>query len=250
MFGFVRLSPQNLKSTPRGAEQEILVTREDIYRNMQGADPILLLRKGFELTREELPRFLKNGAKTHQFHYKHTGEPLRPIYQKPAQPAYSEVEKRSLPRGASNPIERDTIPRGFKQKRALIVEPDQKNLKRLIDCLFISGLKLDRIHPVRLVSNTPWAVEKYRPQILVADYELPGDIDGLTLLQAFAELSYVETLILTVSPEFILSEEENVAIEALNHRKRIKIVTKPVNRFDLQRILFERKSDSTGVQAL
>jgi hypothetical protein len=94
-----------------------------------------------------------------------------------------------------------------------------------------------------LVSNTPWAVEKYRPQILVADYSLPGSIDGLTLLQAFSELSYVETLILAVPPNTILSAEENEIIAALSQQKQFKILSKPVNRFALQRILTDRKND-------
>lgn len=239
MFGFVRLNPQNLKSTPAGMAQEILVSREDIYRNDLGGEPILLLRKGFELTPEELPRFLKSGAKTHQFRYKHSDEPLRATYQKPLPP---EVRKGFSP-SASNPIERELPARGLKQKRALIVEPEQKSLKRLIDCLFICGLKLDRIHPVRVVSNTPWAVEKYRPQILVADYSLPGSIDGLTLLQAFAELSYVETLILAIAPNTILSPEENEIIAAIRQQKQFKILSKPVSRFALQRILTEKKND-------
>lgn len=239
MFGFVRLNPQNLKSTPDGIEQEILVSREDIYRNDLGGEPILLLRKGFELTPDELPRFLKSGAQMHQFRYKHSDEPLRSTYQKPLRPE----ARKGLSRGVSNPLERELPPRGLKQKRALIVEPEQKSLKRLIDCLFICGLKLDRIHPVRVVSNTPWAVEKYRPQILVADYSLPGSIDGLTLLQAFSELSYVETLILAVPPNTILSTEENEIIATLSQQKQFKILSKPVNRFALQRILTDRKND-------
>ncbi len=234
MFGFVRLNPQNLKSTPVGIEQEILVTREDIYRQMQGMEPILLLRKGFELTPEELPRFLKSGAQMHQFNYKNSQQPLRPQYQKPARP---EKARNGLQRGTSNPIEL-----GQHLKRALIIEPEQKSMKRLIDCLFICGLRLDRIHPVRVISNTPWAVEKYRPDVLMADYELPGSIDGLTLLMAFAELSYVDTLILTVPSDFILSEEENQRLAAMDPQKKIKILTKPVNRFALHRILTEKKS--------
>lgn len=244
MFGFVRLNPQNIKSTPDGVEQEILVSREDIYRNDLAGEPILLLRKGFELTPEELPRFLKSGAQLHQFRHKHSEEPLRSVYQKPQR---SEASK-PLSRGASNPLERELPPRelparGLKQKRALIVEPEQKSLKRLIDCLFICGLKLDRIHPVRVVSSAPWAVDKYRPHILVADYSLPGSIDGLTLLQAFSELSYVETLILVVSPTIVLSPEENASIEAIGQQKTVKILSKPVNRFEMQRILADRKTD-------
>lgn len=239
MFGFVRLNPQNLKSTPAGVQQEILVTSEDIYRHDRGVDPILLLRKGFELTSDELPRFLKSGARTHQFHYKHTGKAVTTGYQKP--PAPRRDNRPGFSRGMGNPIKPETAPiQEIQSKRALIVEPEQKSMKRLVDCLFICGLKLDRIHPVRVVSNAPWAVDKYRPQILIADYGLSGEIDGLTLLQAFAGLSFVETLILTVPTGYLLSAEENEAIESLSRHKKIRILSKPVSRFTMQRILSER----------
>lgn len=236
MFGFVRLNPQNLKSTPAGLQQEILVTSEDIYRQDRGMEPILLLRKGFELTPDELPKFLKSGARTHQFYYKHTGKTLNPNYQKPRT---QKQDRPPLARGMSNPLAHSTVStlKSIQQKRALIVEPDQKNLKRLIDCLFICGLRLDRIHPVRVVSSVPWAMEKYRPQILIANYELSSSIDGLTLLQAFAQLSWVETLILTLPIGHLLSLEENAAIEALSHQIKIKILSKPVSRFALKHIL-------------
>lgn len=220
-------------------QQEILVTSEDIYRKNRGMEPILLLRKGFELTPDELPKFLNSGAQIHQFYYKHTGQILNPGYQKPRA---KKQDRPPLARGMSNPLTQKSSSvalQRLQQKRVLIVEPDQKNLKRLIDCLFICGIQLDRIHPVRVVSSVPWAMEKYRPQILVANYELSSSIDGLTLLQAFADLSYVETLILTVPNGHLLSLEENAAIEALSHRIKIKILSKPVSRFALKRILNE-----------
>jgi CheY-like chemotaxis protein len=237
MFGFVRLNPQNLKSTPAGLQQEILVSSEDIYRQDRGLEPILLLRKGFELTPDDLPKFLKSGAREHQFYYKHSGKALNPGYQKRCAP---KQDRPALSRGMSNPMAHSTLSnlKDIQQKRALIVEPNQKNLKRLIDCLFICGFKLDRIHPVRLVSSVPWAVEKYRPQILIANYDLSNSsMNGLTLLRAFAQLSYVETLILTLPIGHLLSLEENAEIEALSHQVNIKILSKPVSRFALKHIL-------------
>lgn len=243
MFGFMRLNPQNLKSTPEGVEQEILVSREDIYRRERGSDPILLLRKGFELTADELPRFLKNGAQMHQFGYKHSNVPLKPSYSRPGRP---EAMRKPAQWDANQPTGPANLPTGFQQKRVLIVEPNQKDLKRLIDCLFICGLRLDRIHPVRVAANTPWAVEKYRPQILVADLRMMGQLDGLTILQAFTEFSFVERLILTIPAGYTLSTDENQVVQTLKARKNIKILSKPVNRFVLQRILQEVRPEASN----
>ena len=233
MFGFIRLKQEEFRKAASEGISDVVISREDIYRQMPGADPILLLRKGFELSMDDLPRFLKNGAKMHQFSYKHSAEPLRKVASRPERPTQDRPLSRN---GMGNPIlERRYSP--LVGKRALILEPDQKNLKRLIDCLFICGLKLDRIHPVRMTSNITWALEKYRPSILVIDYHLPGSIDGLSMLQAFSELSYLETLILTINPDQILSEEENDMITALCREKQIKLLTKPVSRFALHRLL-------------
>lgn len=234
MFGFIRLNPNHSQSTPVGSRPDILVSSEDIYRFDLGGEPILLLRKGYELTPEELPRFLKSGAQRHQFHYKNTGQSL-------AQAPLSGTAFRKH-KGMENSI-LDTYSRKLKKstqvpyKQALIIEPDQKNLKRLVDCLFVCGIPLDQIHPVRVVSSVPWAVEKYRPQILVANHELAHTIDGLSLLQLFSGLSFVETLILIMPPHIQLSDEEQLTLQRINQSKRIKLLTRPVNRFDLQPLL-------------
>lgn len=235
MFGFIRLNPNHLQSNPAAARQDILVSSEDIYRFDRGLEPILLLRKGFELTPEELPRFLKSGAQPHQFHYKHTGHSLAKA------PVNTQDIRRQHGMGNSilNPFKRLQKSTQIPYKQALIIEPDHKHMKRLVDCLFVCGIPLDQIHPVRVISSVPWAVEKYRPQILVANYELSNPIDGLSLLQIFAGLSFVETLILITPPHIDLSDEEQVALQRINQNKRIKLLTRPVNRFDLQLLLNE-----------
>jgi hypothetical protein len=242
MFGFIRLNPNHLQSHPAAARQETLVSSEDIYRFDLGLDPILLLRKGFELSPEELPRFLKSGAQLHQFHYKHSGQSLAKA------PALAHgIHKRtgmgnSILATFKKPKKSTQVP----YKQALIIEPDQKHLKRLIDCLFVCGVPLDQIHPVRVVSSVPWALEKYRPQILMANYELSNTINGLSLLQILADLSYVETLVLILPPHIALSTEEQTALQRINQKKRIKLLTRPVNRFDLQPLLDETSEWQQG----
>lgn len=110
-------------------------------------------------------------------------------------------------------------------------------MKRLIDCLFICGLQLDRIHPVRVSEHLSWALEKYRPQLLVVDYHLQGGQNGLETLTALHKLPGVEKIILTLAPHPILSEAENRLIEEFCREKDIKILSKPVSRYSLNRIL-------------
>src|SRR4051794_33638591 len=75
MFGFV---PSHNRDTNATGSKPVaaawppgtLVSTEDIYRENKGMAPILLLRKGYEVAPEELPRFIRNGARPHQFLFK------------------------------------------------------------------------------------------------------------------------------------------------------------------------------------
>jgi hypothetical protein len=246
MFGFIRPKNRDLKTAkPAVQPSGILVTREDIYRENKGLEPILLLRKGYEVTAEELPRFIRNGAKPHQFQLKHAAEPVVAAYQapqklpKPPVPAPMLVRRhKPLPvlSGSVSPI-----PQTANRNRALILDPDPKSMKRLIDCLFICGIQLDRIHPVRMAEHLSWVGQKYRPHILVVDYELPGfPQTGLDILMNLHQMPWLECCILTLNPQQpLLSQEEKQSIKAFCREKNIKILEKPVNRHTLSRLLTE-----------
>lgn len=235
MFGFMRPQANPQTNTPATGQQDILVSSEDIYRFDLGPEPILLLRKGFELSVSDLPRFLKNGAKRHQFHYKQNGQRLAKLPPQKLLPGGGMAN--ALQESARREAKIVRIP----YKKALIVEPDPKHLKRLMDCLFVCGIPLDQIHPVRMASNAPWAVDKYRPQILVANYDLANPIDGLSLLQAFSALSFVESLILVLPSEVTLSTAEWSTVRRIQQQKPLQVLTRPVNRFDLRPLIPESR---------
>jgi hypothetical protein len=231
-------------AVPAAQAGGILVTREDIYRENKGMEPILLLRKGYEVTPEELPRFIRNGAKPHQFQFKHTEEPLRAYQLLPKPPIQSTpapvLLRRTQP--ASDPPDTLSIrPQTGNRKKVLILEPDPKSMKRLIDCLFICGVPLDRIHPVRLAEHLNWVAEKYRPNVLVVDYALPGSAQtGLDVLTAVQHLPWLERCILTVNPNQMPPKNDNwQALEAICQERNIRLLVKPVNRRTLNRLLTE-----------
>jgi len=245
MFGF--LHPRNRESNPAAAGPQAgwppgtLVSKEDIYRENKGMAPILLLRKGFEVSPEELPRIIRNGARAHQFLFKpaeshEVGQIPEP---EPLTQQLKEVRRYGLleefDAAQNHRVQSD--PRA--RKHILILEPDQKNLKRLIDCLFICGTPLDRIHTVRLPDQLAWAIGKYRPQVLVVDYLLPSGQTGLELLAGFASLHDVEKIIFTLDPDSPVSEQEKKALESNCPSQSVKFLKKPVSRFTVNRILAE-----------
>lgn len=247
MFGFIRPKNRDLKTAkPAVQSSGILVTREDIYRENKGLEPILLLRKGYEVTPEELPRFIRNGAKPHQFQLKYAAEALvghQAPQKLPQQPPTTPVP---MPVRRSKPLPIlssgvSPIPQTANLKRALILDPDPKSMKRLIDCLFICGIQLDRIHPVRMAEHLGWVGQKYRPHILVVDYELPGcSQTGLDILATMQHMPWLERCILTLNPQqAFLSDDEQQAVKTFCQEKNIKILEKPVNRHTLNRLLTE-----------
>ena len=244
MFGFFharqsQISPLGLPlpvSLPAGT----LVSKEDIYRENKGMAPILLLRKGFEVSMDELPRFIRNGARPHQFFFKPSNSPdIADIEVPEALPQQLKALRRQGMMeefGVVSPyrsLQRDPRDR----QRVLILEPDQKSLKRLIDCLFICGTPLDKIHTVRLPQQLAWAIAKYKPQILMVDYALSDQQTGLALLASLQSLPGVEKIIFTIDSDSPLSEAEQQTLEALGPAAKVKLLPKPVSRFTVNRIL-------------
>ncbi len=212
MFGFItRKDMTEAKPLNRPAGGPVtLVTKEDIYR-----EQVLLVKKGYEVEMDDLPKLIKNGAKPSQFTLKMTEE---------------EAARELL--GHSNPI----LQLARSQKHVVVLDPDQKSLKRTIDCFFVCGFSLSNIHPVRLSAHLDWTLRKYQPQVLVVDYDLLDGQDGLSLLNALQRPAGMEQVILTLPARTFSSEEERLILE-LSNRNHIRILKKPVSRFALNRLL-------------
>jgi hypothetical protein len=240
MFGFIRQRNRELeKSAPAAQSAAILVSKEDIYRENRGMEPILLLRKGYEVSQEELPRFIRNGARPNQFHVKQ-GLPLEPHQSIPIPSSRPQAQPSPARKGTSSSIGVPGLPLKTKNRhKVLILDADQKSMKRLIDCLFICGTSLDRIHPVRLAEHLPWAIDKHQPQILIVDYHLSGPYTGLEVLVALQQPVGIQQVILTISPRPTLTEDEHRLIQHFCRENNIKILRKPVDRHTLNRLLNE-----------
>ncbi len=246
MFGFFHArqsqgSPLPLP-LPVSLPEGTLVSKEDIYRENKGMAPILLLRKGFEVSMDELPRFIRNGARPHQFLFKpsESAEIAEVDLPEALPQQLKSVRRQGMMEefGTVSPyrsLQRDPRDR----QRVLILEPDQKSLKRLIDCLFICGTPLDKIHTVRMPQQLAWAIGKYKPQILMVDYALSDEQTGLALLASLQSLPGVEKIIFTIDPDSPLSEAEQQTLDALGPTANVKLLPKPVSRFTVNRILAE-----------
>ena len=234
MFGFIkehdrkRPVPAPIKLFEGGARgRVVLVSREDIYAS-RGEEKILLLRKGTMIDAASFSKFERHGVHADQFEIQTSGiqtldEPGK------ADPAVFSSH--------TNPI---TAAPPAAKKRALVLDPDPKSLTRTTDCLFVCGVNLDRIHPLRVARHLEWALEKYRPQVLVVDYMLNSGTDGLCLLTSVLEArtwdGVIEQTILTIDFRGRLNHSQE-EITAWADIHGISLIPKPVNRFTLHSFL-------------
>jgi hypothetical protein len=251
MFGFQRLVRKAAEASLPAASNNtvmVLVSKEDIYRDNRGQTPILLLRKGQEVVPEDLTKLVQNGARPEQFRFQYKQNPSQNAMTfRASDLAQAFEQSRAASEGMSNPITTrenvQTVAPANPQrhsKKVLILEPDQKSIKRLIDCLFVCGFNLQRIQPVRIPAHLNWTLERHCPQVLIVDYALGGQQNGLTLLlQTLPSLKGVEEVILTLDPQSPLPMAEEVGLRKACDENGIKILYKPISRFGLHQLLSE-----------
>lgn len=243
MFGMERFGkPASDNSRPASASPSlmILVSREDIFRYTAAGEAILLLRKNQEVQPDDLPKLIQHGARPEQFRFQYIERPA-PVGRSEHGP---EFQRNHAPEPMSNPITaapRPVVNGEHARKKVLILEPEQKNLKRLIDCLFVCGFDLNRIHPLRISNHLAWALERHQPDILIVDYHMQDGGGGVSLLNALHKPPGMEQMILTLDTSRPLPLAEEVAIRKLCDEKAIKILYKPVNRFSLKQLLQEQE---------
>ncbi len=256
MFGFRsfgRLAHQEAESSPAAAKRQtkeqniVLVSKEDIYRYSHDSDPVLLLKKGCEVTSDALPNLIRHGAHPTQFNFQLESELREEQEERETLPSFQRHRHHAID-PASNPIYNppQTPKSARQQKRILVVEPDQKSLKRLIDCLFTCGFGLNNIQPLRVPDHLHWAIQKHQPEILFMDYTLHGGLKRLTLLQELAQNSTIEQIILTLPPQFVLKPREEDSLRKHCGEKHIRILPKPVSRFTLGNLLVDAQHLETG----
>lgn len=260
MFGFPNFGKKQAPvSVPVAAAGKlVLVSQEDIYRPDQAGlqrdqkrQPILLLRKGQEIAAHDLPKLIQNGVRPDQvsFQYAENGTPFQ-LFDTAISTAAANKTAASTPViSASKKIEAPVSvpvtpvsnratppshpPMGRHQQEVLILESDPKQMKRLIDCLFVCGFDLNRIHPLRISNHLSWALRRHQPDVLIADYKL------FMAENREGELSPENT-----PPRIIITTDANAAPFDLHqlqwpaHEDQIvQVLPKPISRFAVKRLL-------------
>ena len=186
MFGFPQFgkkqAPVTVPAAALDAGRLVLISQEDIYRHDQRRQPILLLRKGQEIAAHDLPKLIQNGVRPDQvsFQYAENGTPFQlpisdistaPVSKPEVSLSTASFSKDHAPVTPPPAIKTAIPSMGRRQQDVLVLESNPKQMKRLIDCLFLCGFDLNRIHPLRISSHLSWALRRHQPDMLIADYE-------------------------------------------------------------------------------
>jgi hypothetical protein len=209
-----------------------LVSREDIYAR-QGDRTVLLLKKGTTVGVDMLGKLVNCGADPAKFSLVQCGE----IDQGSAITAIRSGH--TNPIGHNNNV--DQAVRSIRAgKRVVVVNPDHRQLNRLLGSLVHCGFSLGRLQPVRQLSHLGWSLKKYRPDILIVDDETaPGSNPLESLMELEKELSGLEQIIALVSPESVVLSDPALQADFLEaaDRLQVDVLLKPANRFNLNELL-------------
>jgi hypothetical protein len=252
-YGFKRMttatSQPDLGSLDSGLplpEGVSLVSRHDIYDANQ---TVLLMKGGTRVSRHLLAKLLGFGVSPNAFQFQDLeGKPLerqadllRQIAQKRLQsPVKVEPSLRS---GMHQEAPRQNF---SVNQRVLILEPDEKTIERLTDCLLYNQFQLDHIHPVRSKERLDWALKKYRPDVVFVAFNLGEGAHGLETLRYLRSLSQTQKLVLTVevpSGKPDIRRKLNKTVMYYN----ANILFKPINRYML-RDLFESLDSAVAAE--
>jgi hypothetical protein len=197
-----------------------IICKEDIYFNKDG-HYVLLIKAGQAIEERLIPKLIKFGVQPHQFELE-----------------VPPVEEEELPETkAMTPPSLSKIFRSPNREKILLMDPDEKSQKRLTDCLVACGVSLNNIHPVLVLDNLPWALNKYTPKILFLDFNLDPKRAGLgTLLKSLQNYPFLKHIIVTIPlpPE---KEKLRKQLTELARNHGAHVIFKPVNRFILGNLI-------------
>lgn len=224
------------------ADSALMVSVQDIYGaglSGQSDREVLLLREGTEVDEELFDTLVKFGADPGHFAVKSLPQTFKPVVPSPQKSQMS--SSRML--GHSDLLFQSShaVKAIRHQKRVMVLDNNHKSLNRIMDCLVHCGYFLGRIHPVRQSQQMLWALQKYQPDILLIDYELTDGPNGLTMVKnALTEYEnyglFFEQVVLMIPPNNQFLNHVDAFIEEVE-TLGIDVILKPVNRFNLNRIL-------------
>jgi len=210
-----------------------LICQEDIFHPKSRRKPVLLLSKGQEISTRDLPKLILHGVQPEQFRFK--AEEADEAAMEELQIAgvlASTLENIQVPDSLEDTGSNSLAWRPVGKRRTqtvVVLESNPKILKRLIDCLFVCGFDLNKIHPVGVAANLGWSLKRYEPDLLIGSAPLLSEALGSDTLKLLPK-QLIMTL--TDTPGTQPLSQVTLANGTVAH-----CLYKPITRFSLRQLL-------------
>lgn len=234
---------QVLMADPVAAEKKVepsltLVSKEDIYYR-KGNHPVLLMKAGQEVQVELIPKLLKFGIQPEQF----LMAPKSDLDSALLTAALPEARRMMTPPSAysGSSVVRNSP---WARKTFAVYEPDDRCMKRVLDCLTLYGIPNGNVHPVVRQDHLMRTLEKNQPEVLLYDFVLDPDSPAITkTIQALRRYDSLQCLILMMH---VPSQKDSLRQEVMELVKanHASVLFKPINRFQLSEELTSSLANS------
>jgi hypothetical protein len=218
-------------------EQFTLVAKEDIFYT-QDDMPVLLMKAGQGVDIHQVAKLIKFGVLPEQFIL--SEDPTSNLPQNIFDAITNDLSKDAEITSDGLPGKPLYFQKGAKDK-ILVLDGDERSIKRLSDCLKGYGIPLVNIHPLTNSQHLFWAVERYEPHILFIDFNpyLQNKSQMASLPETMMTLKsypFIREVVLTA---FLRPDQEEIRQDLQNLAKYYgaKVLLKPVNRFALSDVL-------------
>jgi hypothetical protein len=243
-----KTSAKPIRSNPKTLALEsvkdlMLVSQEDIFRPGRRKAPILLLSKGQEISAKDLPKLILHGVQPEQFRFKTEATAQALLAEEDSTMDAGQTMTELLTKTEPSTVRPWRSPGERRNQTVVILEPDSKTLKRIIDCLFVCGFDLNRIHPVRMAANLNWTLRRYEPDLVITDAELLAD--GLS---SESHTLFPTQLIITFAGPIPLKDA--ITEVRLTHGAIAQCLYKPITRFSLRQILAQTEQQPLSASAI
>ncbi|MFN8614749.1 MAG: hypothetical protein U0003_02410 [Vampirovibrionales bacterium] len=231
-----------------------LLARENIYAPAVAGSSesgMLLLPAGNVVAPHMLPKLMRHGAKPSQFIIRERLDedghsPTLPV-KAPAPPAGV-----TLPESLQNQALASLgLGSTTTTMDMVLVDTNNKHLRKLIDTLTMSGVRMAHLHcthnPAQLID---W-VKKVRPSVLIVDETAHPLTSMVAKLNTLRRTYGIEHVILTVNPQS--SPNDVVDRERVLEQARaagIDVVSKPLNAFSVSKVVRQYKAKLSLVRQL
>lgn len=267
-----KVTPKNLAtgSQLNGQAQSLqnvtLIARQDIF-SVVDDQQVLLVKAGTAVDPAMLEKLIRYGVQPNQFYIqRHASvseesvmdDEIASLTMTVSEGVAKEITPRgnastNMPVGMTNPIGQNSVlpsaavsteeietalpsSQAVERQDIVVVDIEERSLKRLVNQLTVAGVSFSDIHPVKLRESLQWTLTKYTPSMLMVDENAFSATSLVAQVKALSSEHDIEQAVLLVNPASRTPKSMDV-LQRQCDVAGIQLVYKPLNHFCLSNLL-------------